>query len=244
MVCAYVFDDGKTYIGITRRKPSDRHSEHKRNPRSSVKTYADRMSSDIPDMLILDRDLDERSAQRLEELYTQAIPPDLSLNRGKTGVGTGSTGQPESTMSPEEKRAKKAAYRRSHRKERNEYSLKYRREHPEQTKAARSRHREAARQRRLLNPELAEIERMRSRKYYSEHRDERLAYKRRHRQSQKDQYKVYAITNERNKVMKKLLIGIGGEVTFAAVCENTMSKGPCEGPGLYEVYKGRITGRP
>lgn len=44
--------------------------------------------------------------------------------------------------------------------------------------------------------------------------------------------------------MKKLIIGIGGEITFAAVCENTMSEGTYDGPGLYEVYKGRISRRP
>ena len=44
--------------------------------------------------------------------------------------------------------------------------------------------------------------------------------------------------------MKKLTIIIGGEVTFAAVCENTRSQGSFEGPGLYEIYKNRVARRP
>lgn len=44
--------------------------------------------------------------------------------------------------------------------------------------------------------------------------------------------------------MKRLIIRIGGEVTFAAVCENTGSQGSFESLGLYEVYGGRIARMP
>ena len=71
-VYAYVFNDGKTYIGLT-RNPESRAHQHKIKPSdkrmtSAVRRYADMIGVPVPDMLILESGLTDKGAQKLADL--------------------------------------------------------------------------------------------------------------------------------------------------------------------------------
>jgi len=107
-VYAYVFDDGMTYVGLSRnlkkRKNSHRSVKHG-VPRSAVLRYSILSGLDFPDMLVLETGLDKTEAQRTEDLYVMSLEPEMRLNKAKTGVAVGSLGKPENGryLSPRER---------------------------------------------------------------------------------------------------------------------------------------------
>ena len=110
-VYAYVFDDGKTYIGLT-RNPENRTHQHKISPSdkrraSAVRRYADMIGVPVPDMLILESGLTDKGAQKLEDLYRQAVPKEYQLNVRPTGIGKGALGPYHRPVSLEEKESRR-----------------------------------------------------------------------------------------------------------------------------------------
>lgn len=110
-VYAYIFDDGKTYIGLT-RNPENRAHQHKTRPSDkrmtpAVRRYADRIGVPVPDMLILESGLTDKGAQKLEDLYRQAVPKEYQLNVRPTGIGKGALGPYHRPVSPEEKKSRR-----------------------------------------------------------------------------------------------------------------------------------------
>ena len=110
-VYAYVFNDGKTYIGLT-RNPESRAHQHKIKPSdkrmtSAVRRYADMIGVPVPDMLILESELTDKGAQKLEDLYRQAVPKEYQLNVRPTGIGKGALGPYHRPVSPEEKKSRR-----------------------------------------------------------------------------------------------------------------------------------------
>lgn len=143
-VYAYVFDDGSTYIGLTRNpKMRDKCHRFRTQRPSSVRKYADKTGADVPDMFILESGLDSTEAQKMEDLYRCSVPKDLQLNIMSTGVGVGSLGFARNPLTPEERhrRELEAAHRRDKKyREQNreaikEYRRKYNTEHPEKKRA-------------------------------------------------------------------------------------------------------------
>lgn len=129
-VYCYVFDDGMTYIGLTRGRPLERHWLHRSRKKhkngqlkSAVHRYKEKSGLPFPDMFVLEDGLTKAEAQRYEDIYVTSIDPSMRLNVGKTGVGVGSIGLPENgeRLSDAEKKAKKSAnnkkYHRQHREE-------------------------------------------------------------------------------------------------------------------------------
>ena len=93
-VYAYVFNDGKTYIGLTRNLENRAH-QHKISPSdkrraSAVRRYADMIGVPVPDMLIPESGLTDKGAQKLEDLYRQAVPKRISAQRASDGNRKGS----------------------------------------------------------------------------------------------------------------------------------------------------------
>lgn len=122
-VYAYVFNDGKTYIGLT-RDPKNRAHQHKIRPSdkkkaSAVRRYADMTGVSVPDMLILESGLSARSAQKLEDLYRRAIPKDCQLNVRPTGIGRGALGPRQRAVSLEEKELRRKEYEVAYRPKKN-----------------------------------------------------------------------------------------------------------------------------
>ena len=110
-VYAYVFDDGKTYIGLT-KNPKNRAHQHRlrsldKKKTSAVRRYADMTGAPVPDMLILESELTAENAQKLEDLYRQAIPEEYQLNVRPTGVGKGALGPCHRPVSLEEKESRR-----------------------------------------------------------------------------------------------------------------------------------------
>lgn len=116
-VYAYVFDDGTTYVGLT-KSPKRRDREHRRksSKHTAVFKYAKQTGSLIPNMLILESGLCAADAQKYEGLYRDNVSDDLLLNVAPTGRGVGSVGRPETTLTPTERRARKIECSRNYRK--------------------------------------------------------------------------------------------------------------------------------
>lgn len=92
VVYAYVFDDSKTYIGLTSDVSTRRRAHRDRKRMTAVMQYSLATGLPMPDMLILYRDLSASEAQRTEDIIRSSIAPSLCLNVAATGVGVGSVG--------------------------------------------------------------------------------------------------------------------------------------------------------
>ena len=144
-VYAYVFDNGMTYVGLTRQDPKRRDEQHrsaKRTRRTAVQLYARSQNLPVPDMFVLYTELSKTEAQQTEYLLTQAVDLKFRLNKAPTGVGIGSTGKPEGLAMTPEERVKRRIERRSANKERiAEYQADYYRANRERILAYHARYR-------------------------------------------------------------------------------------------------------
>lgn len=107
-VYAYVFDDGRTYVGLT-MNPEHRDSKHRHDHDSAVYRYWKSSEQEhFPDMTVLRDNLTAEEAQGLEGLLADAVDPALRLNTACTGVGVSALGTPDLS----EERTRKLRIRR------------------------------------------------------------------------------------------------------------------------------------
>lgn len=92
VVYAYVFDDSKTYVGLTSSVDTRRRAHRSGKRTTAVMRYSLATGLPVPAMLILYRDLSASEAQRTEDILRSSIDPSLCLNTAATGVGVGSVG--------------------------------------------------------------------------------------------------------------------------------------------------------
>lgn len=77
-VYAYVFDDGMTYVGLTRLAPEERDKHHRQKKRgsytSSMMRYADRIGVLPPKMLVLYDGLSETRDEKISQVASDEAP--------------------------------------------------------------------------------------------------------------------------------------------------------------------------
>lgn len=99
-IYAYVDEDNKVaYIGLTVNK-EERHNSHKtgifrgRERHTVVYNYFTSIGKDVPDPIYLEENLSPIDAQDMEDFYKNKYQSEgyFMLNKGKTGIGSGSLG--------------------------------------------------------------------------------------------------------------------------------------------------------
>lgn len=203
-VYAYVFDDGHTYIGLTkdprRRDYCHRYSSENPAKDSSVMRYWKKSGQKcFPDMLVLYDGLSATEAQRTEGILVEAVEPGVSLNKAKTGVGSGGLGS-RPAKTEEERELAKSIRAEKHRQFNREYRLRhldairkcmktYKRTHREKIRSFGKRY--YSRHRETIN----EKARARYNQLNSPTRDYKKAYRQEHREEIHTRHKEYCKQN-------------------------------------------------
>ena len=189
-VYAYVFDDGHTYIGLT-KDPKKRALGHKSGKSTVFRFWTISGRKDFPIMLVLYDGMSSSEAQRTEDILVNCIELAKRLNKAATGVGSGSLGGGNADRTEVEQRRAK-----EHKRERNRaYSRAYYWKHHEQAlvknKAYRQSHRERKREleRSEKYREYQKVYRKNHRRDISRKNEE---YRRAHLEKFREWSKVYA----------------------------------------------------
>ena len=176
-VYAYVFDDGHTYIGLTRGPVKRARNHWNPHSNSAVRRYwnvSDQNS--IPDMLVLYSGLSASEAQRTEGLLVDCISQNMRLNIAPTGIGVGGLGGWLERTDEEVREAK-----RSQRRKAVERTTKWVNAHQEARKACMKEYR------RKNHSSLAE----KDKKYHIRFRKERLLQMAEYTRTHKDEKREY-----------------------------------------------------
>lgn len=194
-VYAYVFDDGHTYVGLTRNLKK-RALGHKCEKSAVFRFWAKSGQKDFPLMLVLYGGMSSSEAQRTEDILVNCIEPAKRINRAMTGIGSGSLGG-HANWTEEEQR-----YARERRSKKNRaYAKDYHRKHRERIltkqKAYRQDHREKIRK---LAKDYAELHKAEKREYHriywKKHKKElsrkNKEYYRAHLKELRERAKIYA----------------------------------------------------
>ena len=224
-IYAYVFDDGHTYIGLT-KCPSRRASNH-RSPdsNSAVQRYWKTSGQDVfPEMLVLYNGLSASEAQRTEGLLVDCISQCMRLNVAPTGIGVSGLGGRLERTDEEIREAKRLQRRKAvermtkwvsaHQEARKAYMKEYRRKNRSSLAERNKKYHIRFRKERLL--QMAEYARTRKDKkreydknYRQLHREKRNEQTKAWRKEHQERLAEYARTHkdeirEYNRIYRQL----------------------------------------